>query len=185
MRRILFAILSIIICASTFNGCGGSDYITYEVTAESQQEQINWHEYSQTLFLTARYAKRPVLLYFHLDNCHGCDMMEEETFSNKEIVHLINTSYIPIKVHASEDQFFDVAEKFGLIDNGLAVFPSVIILSSTNNPKELLKSSGFAEPSAFKVVLETLLAVDELMRLEDQLDKLLEQISQSEKLQTL
>ena len=178
MQRILFVILSIVLCFSVLGGCGGSDFITHETAAETQQEQIRWNEYSQTLVLTSRYAKRPVLLYFHLDGCSACDRLEKETFSNRQIIHLINNSYLPIKINASEDQFFDVAEKFNLIEDGRIKFPSVIILSSTKVPKELLKSSGFVEPLAFKAVLESSVKVDELMRLQSDLERLLEIFSQ-------
>ena len=142
MRRILFAILCIFLCASVLPGCGGNDYIVHHAATEAQQEQIRWHKYSQTILLTAHYSKRPVLLYFDLDGCPACEKMEK-TFSDRGVIKLINSSYLPIRVNSSEKQFDNLAAQFDLAVDGTIYFPSILVLSSTNIPETITKVSGY------------------------------------------
>jgi thioredoxin-related protein len=155
--------------------------MVHNAATEAQQEQVRWNQYSQTLLLTAHYAKRPAIIYFHSEACPACDEMESKTLSNRSIIHLINTEYLPIKISDSEDQFFDVAARFGLVKDGTMMVPAVIILSSTNIPKELARMSGYVDPISFKVVLDTSSTVDTLMRVEADLDRLLEGIINPQK----
>ncbi|KKN72151.1 hypothetical protein LCGC14_0413630 [marine sediment metagenome] len=153
-------------------GCSENNYMVHHATVEAEQEQIRWNNYSQTLLLTAHYTKKPALIYFHSDSCSACEDMESKTLSDRKVIYLINNSYVPIRISDSEDQFHDVANRFNLkIDGGVPV-PSMIILSSTNIPKEIIRVSGFIDAMTLALVLESSVTIDVLARVEDSIDQL-------------
>ena len=63
------------------------------------QERINWIDFAQLDSLLA-VSPRETLLFIHTDWCSYCRKMEQEIFTKKEIVQLINKRYYAVKLDA-------------------------------------------------------------------------------------
>ncbi|MDF2852402.1 MAG: hypothetical protein K0S31_3087 [Sphingobacterium multivorum] len=63
------------------------------------QERINWIDFTQLDSLLAISA-RETLLFIHTDWCSYCRKIEQEIFTKKEIVQLINKRYYAVKLDA-------------------------------------------------------------------------------------
>ena len=63
------------------------------------QERINWIDFTQLDSLLA-ISPRETLLFIHTDWCSYCRKMEQEIFTKKEIVQLINKRYYAVKLDA-------------------------------------------------------------------------------------
>jgi uncharacterized protein len=63
---------------------------------------VDWYPWGEAAFDTARRQNRPVLLSVGYSTCHWCHVMEEESFEDEEIAHLINANYIAVKVDREE-----------------------------------------------------------------------------------
>ena len=64
----------------------------------SQQNKINWI----SLETTQEYSKKfnqNILLFFYKPNCEYCDKMKKETISDPEVVNLINSNFLPVKIN--------------------------------------------------------------------------------------
>ncbi|MEM3911740.1 MAG: thioredoxin domain-containing protein [Saccharolobus sp.] len=63
---------------------------------------INWYTWSDEAFQKAKEEDKPILVDVGAAWCHWCNVMDEDTYSNKEIVKIINENFIPIKVDRDE-----------------------------------------------------------------------------------
>ncbi len=69
------------------------------------QERINWIDFAQLDSLLT-VAPRETLLFIHTDWCSYCRKMEQEIFTKKEIVLLINEHYYAVHLDAESIQDF-------------------------------------------------------------------------------
>lgn len=70
------------------------------------QERINWIDFAQLDSLLT-VSPRETLLFIHTDWCSYCRKMEQEIFTKKEIVQLINERYYA--VHLDAESIQDIA----------------------------------------------------------------------------
>ena len=118
------------------------------------QERINWVSFEQLDSLLA-VEPRETLLFIHTDWCGYCRKMEQEIFTNKEIVRRINTKYYAVSFDAEsvEDIVFDQSiwkskgskKRTGqfhplaklLLGDRQLVFPSILRYDNTFNLKKI------------------------------------------------
>ena len=65
-------------------------------------QPIQWHEFGEEAFATARAANKPVLLDIGAVWCHWCHVMDRESYDDAEVAAIINEHYIAVKVDRDE-----------------------------------------------------------------------------------
>ena len=60
--------------------------------------EIRWSEWSPEAFERSRLENKPILLAISAVWCHWCHVMDETTYSNPEIIELINDRFVPVRV---------------------------------------------------------------------------------------
>src|SRR6266571_1616749 len=65
-------------------------------------QPVDWREWDDQAFETARKQDKPILLDIGAVWCHWCHVMDRESYENEEIAGIINESYIPVKVDRDE-----------------------------------------------------------------------------------
>ena len=63
---------------------------------------VEWHPWGPEALEKAKSEDKPILLSVGYSACHWCHVMERESFENREIAELMNTSFICIKVDREE-----------------------------------------------------------------------------------
>jgi uncharacterized protein YyaL (SSP411 family) len=63
---------------------------------------VQWKPWSETLFVTATAADKPILLSIGYAACHWCHVMERESFEDEVVAEYMNTHFINIKVDREE-----------------------------------------------------------------------------------
>ncbi|MEE9236336.1 MAG: DUF255 domain-containing protein [Thermoplasmata archaeon] len=71
---------------------------------------IRWREWGEEAFKEAKEAEKPVLLDLSAVWCHWCHVMDETSYSDDEVIQLINESLVPIRVDI--DQRPDIRERY-------------------------------------------------------------------------
>ncbi len=71
---------------------------------------IRWQEWSEAAFQEAREAGKPVLLDLSAVWCHWCHVMDETSYSDDEIIRLINEEFVPVRVDI--DRRPDIRERY-------------------------------------------------------------------------
>jgi len=63
---------------------------------------VDWYPWCQEAFDKARREDKPIFLSIGYSTCHWCHVMERESFEDGEIAHILNESFVPIKVDREE-----------------------------------------------------------------------------------
>lgn len=63
---------------------------------------IDWYPWGEEAFAAAMEQDKPIFLSIGYATCHWCHVMEQESFSSVEIGHLMNETFISIKIDREE-----------------------------------------------------------------------------------
>lgn len=63
---------------------------------------VDWYPWAQEAFTAAKDLDRPIFLSIGYATCHWCHVMEMESFENEEVAHLMNQTFINVKVDREE-----------------------------------------------------------------------------------
>jgi len=74
--------------------------------------EIGWRPWGDKAFQEAQVADKPVLLAISAVWCHWCHVMDETTYSDGEVIRLINDRYVPIRV--DNDERPDVNRRYNM-----------------------------------------------------------------------
>ena len=74
--------------------------------------EIGWRPWSEKAFQEAQVADKPVLLAISAVWCHWCHVMDETSYSDPEVIRLINERYVPIRV--DNDERPDVNRRYNM-----------------------------------------------------------------------
>jgi uncharacterized protein len=78
----------------------------------NRASEIAWRTWDQKAFQEAQVADKPVLLAISAVWCHWCHVMDETSYSDPEIIRLINERYVPIRV--DNDERPDVNRRYNM-----------------------------------------------------------------------
>ena len=109
---------------------------------------IAWEEWSEAVFERARRENRFVLLDLEAVWCHWCHVMDETTYQDPEVVALIRSRYIAVKV--DQDARPDLSNRYE--DYG---WPATIVFDPRGG--EIIKRSGYIPPRQMASVLQAIL----------------------------
>jgi uncharacterized protein len=71
---------------------------------------IDWYEWGEKAFREAQAKDKLILLDLTAVWCHACHVMDETTYADREIVAMVNASFVPVRVDT--DQHPDVAMRY-------------------------------------------------------------------------
>lgn len=110
----------------------------------NRAHEIDWRTWGKEAFAEADAADRPVLLCLMAVWCQWCHQMDETTYSDEQLIALINTHFVPIRVDA--DQYPHVHDRY--IAGG---WPTNAFLTPTG---EVLWAGTYIDPAQFATVAE-------------------------------
>ena len=110
---------------------------------------IAWTDWSDTAFARARAEGRLVLLDLGAVWCHWCHVMEETTYKDPEVVSLIQTRFVAVRV--DQDARPDLSNRYE--DYG---WPATVVFDSAG--QELVKFQGYIEPERMRGLLRAVIA---------------------------
>ena len=74
---------------------------------------VNWHPWNELTLLKAEREDKLILVSIGYSSCHWCHVMEQESFQDENVAHLMNESFVCIKIDREElpdvDHFFMTA----------------------------------------------------------------------------
>ncbi|MCI0331484.1 MAG: DUF255 domain-containing protein [candidate division Zixibacteria bacterium] len=108
-----------------------------------KDHEIKWVEWSDAAFERAKKEDRLLLLDITAVWCHWCHVMDETSYSDPEVIRLLNARMIPVRVEA--DQRPDVQNRY--LSGG---WPTTAVLVPTG---EVLWSGTYVPPQQLRQVL--------------------------------
>jgi len=110
---------------------------------------IAWQSWSDAAFEQAKREKKFILLDLEAVWCHWCHVMDETTYKTPEVIALIQSKYIPVRV--DQDSRPDLSNRYE--DYG---WPATIVFGSDG--KEIVKRQGYIEPRQMTAMLKAIIA---------------------------
>lgn len=118
---------------------------------------IPWREWSEAAFTQARAEDKPVMLFLGAFWCRFCQRMDEQAFSDTEVIALLNAYFIPLRVEYTQRP--DVDARYNL--NG---WPTIAFMAPNG---QLLAAVNYLPADQFKELL-----IDVYMGYEQQKEEL-------------
>ncbi len=112
-------------------------------TKTKEQQKINWLEWSLGVFEKAKKEKKPIILDIYGVWCHWCHRMDEDTYSDPEVISIINERFVP--VHVDTDKRPDINERYN--QGG---WPSTVILDDEGR---IITGGTYLPPTQMKALL--------------------------------
>lgn len=109
------------------------------------KEKINWSAYADAKHQNK--DNRKYFIYFYIDQCPACDMMEKQTFKNKNVINYINSHFTPVRVNARKES--KLVSRFGIWG-----FPHLKFLTPEGN--NIAGWPGYIQDKRLLIVLEYL-----------------------------
>jgi len=76
------------------------------------ETKVPWLLWSKKVFQKAKELDRPILLAISAVWCHWCHVMDETTYSDRDVVKLIEEKFVPIRV--DRDQRPDIDKRYNM-----------------------------------------------------------------------
>ena len=105
---------------------------------------IRWREWGPDAFAEAAAGHKPVLLAISAVWCHWCHVMDETSYSDEDVIGLINEHFIPVRV--DNDQRPDVNARYNM-----GGWPSTVVLTPEG---EILRGGTYFAPEAMHPFLK-------------------------------
>jgi uncharacterized protein len=124
----------------------------------AMHQPIQWHEWSEEAFATARRENKPMLLDIGAVWCHWCHVMDRESYDDPEVAAIVNEHFVAMKVDRDErpdiDSRYQVAVQ---AVSGQGGWPLTAFLTPDGKPfyggTYFPPDDGYGRPSFKRVLL--------------------------------
>ncbi len=83
-----------------------------ESSSDDRRQEIRWQSWSEQVFDEARKQDKPILLDISAVWCHWCHVMDQTTYSDPQVIRLVNERFIPVRV--DNDQRPDINRRYNM-----------------------------------------------------------------------
>ncbi|MGH8727208.1 MAG: thioredoxin domain-containing protein [Burkholderiales bacterium] len=112
------------------------------------ESKIEWQPWSDKIFEQAKRENKFVLLDLEAVWCHWCHVMDDKTYRDPEVVKLIESRYIAVKV--DQDANPDLSNRYE--DYG---WPATVVFAADGS--ELVKRRGYLPPQVMASMLDEII----------------------------
>lgn len=146
-----FALAACLVPTPLISFCVASTKETPKLEDEGKKsgEKIEWVTWSDDIFERAKRENKFVILDLEAIWCHWCHVMDKITYSEPEVISLINSKFIAVRV--DQDSRPDLSNRYE--DYG---WPATIFFGSDGT--ELVKRSGYIPPTPMSNLLKAIIA---------------------------
>jgi len=106
--------------------------------------KVPWLPWSEKAFRKAKELDRPILLDISAVWCHWCHVMDQITYSDRDVARLIQESYVPIRV--DRDQRPDIDKRYNM-----GGWPTTAFLTPDG---EVITGATYVPPQQMKPLLQ-------------------------------
>jgi protein disulfide-isomerase len=139
MRQISSPATAILVYLVTVSGAIGQNAV--------QNPQIYWVQSTQQASQLASQFNTPILVYVTSEHCGYCRKMERETWSNPQIISLVEQGFIPLELTAERDGEM-------IKSMGIRAFPTTLLF--TPDARFVRGAPGYLSPIQMAGLIKTM-----------------------------
>jgi thioredoxin-related protein len=140
-------------------------FVSKPVTPQS--EEIKWYDFQEG-YEKAMKDKKILFVDSYTDWCGYCKLMDRNTFSDPQIINILNTHFIPVKFNPEKDGKYLVNNKvlsgwelqYFLGSGKHYGFPSFFVWENPESSNQVKLHVGYQKPKPFLKVLNNYLPDD-------------------------
>ena len=158
MKKIFILSLSLIVSAALMVSCSKEKSSEQGISHDSAPKgTLQWHSFAKGYDM-AKKAGKPMVIDFYADWCHWCKVMEEQTFSDSEVIKKMKDEYIAIRIHTDRPKKEGISfmgrkytEQEFAAAMGVTGLPTLVFLDKDGKP--ITKIPGFVKKDVFLPLL--------------------------------
>jgi hypothetical protein len=140
--------VGVLSCNASHRSAADSSSVTSPTTAPTASPSIAWQPWSDDLFARAKREHKFVLLDLEAVWCHWCHVEDEITYRDPQVISLINSKYIAVKV--DQDSRPDISNRYE--DYG---WPATVVFNAEGG--EIVKRRGYLPPKPMASMLQAII----------------------------
>ncbi|MGC9517496.1 MAG: thioredoxin family protein [Methanomicrobiales archaeon] len=106
----------------------------------SGTSDLNWNNDFNTALQKAKETNKPIIIDFYANWCGACQQLDEDTFSDPQVIEKLNENYVLLK--ADIDSNPDLASQYQIYS-----VPTILIMDS--NGQVIKRQEGYLPPDQF------------------------------------
>ena len=110
----------------------------------NRAHEIRWHPWGPEAFQEGAREDKPILLAISAVWCHWCHVMDETSYSDEQVISLVNERYVPVRV--DNDQRPDINARYNM-----GGWPTTAFLTSEG---EVLAGLTYVPPDQMRQLLD-------------------------------
>ena len=110
------------------------------------EKKVLWFPWSKKAFQRAKDLDRPILLAISAVWCHWCHVMDQTTYSNRDVAKLIREKFVPIRV--DRDKRPDIDKRYNM-----GGWPTTAFLTPDG---EVITGATYIPPQQMKLLLQSI-----------------------------
>ena len=122
---------------------------TFAADATEKPSPLTWQPWSNDVFDQAKRENKFVLLDLEAVWCHWCHVMDETTYRSPQVIALIRSKYIAVRV--DQDSRPDLSNRYE--DYG---WPATVVFAADGS--EIVKRQGYIQPKEMIAMLKAIIA---------------------------
>ena len=168
-KVVLWTFAGILIAVGAFFGFMPKNNANTATVIEDSTK-IKWHSFEEAMTLQEKTNKK-MFIDFYTSWCGWCKVMDQKTFTNQDVIDLINDNFIAVKFDAEQKKSIDfkgknykfvnagrrgIHELAYYLMQGQASYPSFVVLNENMDYENMIK--GYKTPEQFIGLLDDHLA---------------------------
>ncbi|NLV68422.1 MAG: thioredoxin family protein [Spirochaetes bacterium] len=156
-KRIRYMVQAAVIILAATIACGekAGDALSSENNAG--RTSVKWHGYGEALEIAKKQGK-PMFIFFYTDWCIYCKKMDQEVFSDRDVIAYMNSNYINVRVNPENEKGRmmimgkETSAAYLMSMTGANGFPSLMFWDKKQQPVTTMP--GYIERKVFLPMLK-------------------------------
>ena len=160
MRRYIICLLTLVFIISLAVAKGlcsepSAGEATEKVSSDKKKAELVWYKYDEGL-AKAEKEKKHLMVHFYTNWCGWCKKMDKGTFSDEEIIKVLNESYVPIKINGQSGEMVmvdgkEISERQVAGEYGVRAYPITWFLKPSG--ERIAPRRGYVGAEEFLYIL--------------------------------
>lgn len=158
LQKVILIILAVSTCSIIIQSCAQTANAEKPAKEVFEYTTLQWNTL-ENIEATVKNDPKPVIIDVYTDWCKWCKVMDQQTFSDANVVQYLQQNYHMVKLNAEQKEAINFKGKqYNYVQNGRRgynqvaaelckgqlSYPSFVVLDKNLNPVQILK--GFKSP---------------------------------------
>lgn len=152
-RNLVGLIMLLMLTGIAVAGCSSTEGVTGSNPAGTaiETDSILWFKDSNEALSRAQDGTKMIMINFYTDMCPACAMLDNNTFTDRDLIALLNENFVSLKINASKSSLSYVY--------GITAVPTTVFISPAGYGRnnEIARVTGYIPADSLSQGLQEIL----------------------------